>query len=762
MGRAAAEPLETDLREAAEERYLSYALSVITSRALPDARDGLKPVQRRILYAMYQNLRLTAGARPRKSAAIVGEVLGKYHPHGDQAAYEAMVRMAQPFSLRYPLVHGEGNFGSLDGDNAAAYRYTEARLTALAEEMLADLGAETVPLRATFDAMLEEPTVLPSAIPQLLMNGSTGIAVGMATNIPPHNLSEVVAALTAMIDEPDLDVKGLLKHVKGPDFPTGGEILNTKKELRDIYESGQGAIRLRAQYRVESLPRGKRQIVVTSIPYTVNKGELVLYIGQEVLARKLPQVLDVRDESTADVRIVLELKADASPETAMAYLYKHTALQTNFNVNLTCLLPTANPAVGQPARVTLRDLCRQFLDFRLLVVTRRLEHEQRQLEARLHILDALARIYDDLDRVIRIIRKAESRADAARQLMASFKLDQVQADAILDIRLYQLARLEIEKILAERAEKKKRLKEIEALLARPRERWKMIRAELAALGEKYGDKRRTQLSAGEELAYDPEAYIVHEDATVILSRDGWLKRVREVKDPSSTRLREGDALAAVLPGTTRDRLVLFSTRGTLYVLPVADVPATTGYGEPVQSLLKFGDGERVVAAELLREDGGGAAQPALPGLAKTAILVATAKGYGFRTTPDLSETTRAGRRVARVGEGDEIVSIEPVTGTTVVVATRRGKMLRFALDEVAELSGPGRGVILMRPGKEDDDRIVGALALPKQAGFLAVTPEGTERRFDVSDVPAGKRAGKGQKVVKRGGVAALKRLDEVG
>src|SRR6266516_4255778 len=713
MGRAAAQPLETDLREAAEERYLSYALSVITSRALPDARDGLKPVQRRILYAMYQNLRLTAGARPRKSAAIVGEVLGKYHPQGDQAAYEAMVRMAQPFALRYPLVHGEGNFGSLDGDSAAAMRYTEARLTALAEEMLADIGAETVALRPNYDAMLEEPTVHPSAIPQLLMNGSTGIAVGMATNNPPHNLSEVVAALTAMIDEPDLDVKGLLKHVKGPDFPTGGEILNTKKELRDIYESGQGAIRLRAQYRVESLPRGKRQIVVTSIPYTVNKSELVLHIGEEILARKLPQVLDVRDESTADVRIVLELKADASPETAMAYLYKHTALQTNFNVNLTCLLPTANPAVGQPARVTLRDLCRQFLDFRLLVVTRRLEHEQRQLEARLHILDALARIYDDLDRVIRIIRKAESRADAARQLMAAFKLDQVQADAILDIRLDQLARLEIEKIRSERAEKKKRLKEIEALLARPRERWKMIRAELAALGQKYGDKRRTPL-------------------------------------------------AAVLPGTTRDRLVLFSTRGTLYVLRVADVPATTGYGEPVQSLLKFGDGERVVAAELLREDGGGAAQPALPGLAKTAILVATAKGYGFRTTPDLSETTRAGRRVARVGEGDEIVSIEPVTGTTVVVATRRGKMLRFALDEVAELSGPGRGVILMRPGKEDDDRIVGALALPKQAGFFAVTPEGTERRFDVNDVPAGKRAGKGQKVVKRGGVAALKRLDEVG
>jgi len=656
----AATPLETDLREAAEERYLSYALSVITSRALPDVRDGLKPVQRRILYAMYQNLRLTAGARPRKSAAIVGEVLGKYHPHGDQAAYEAMVRMAQPFALRYPLVHGEGNFGSLDGDGAAAYRYTEARLTALAEEMLADLGAETVPLRATFDAMLEEPTVLPSAIPQLLMNGSTGIAVGMATNIPPHNLREIVAALTAMIDEPDLDVKGLLKHVKGPDFPTGGEILNSKKELRQIYESGQGAVRLRGEYVVESLPRGKKQIVITSVPYTVNKAELVAQIAEQIATRKLPQIVDVRDESTTDVRVVLELKSEASPETAMAYLYKHTPLQTNFNVNLTCLQPTANPVVGQPARVTLRDLCRQFLDFRMVVITRRLEHEKRQLEARLHILDALAKIYDDLDRAIRIIRKAESRADAAKQLMAAFKLDQIQADAILEIRLYQLARLEIEKIRAERAEKRKRLKEIEALLAKPRERWKLIREELEALAQKYGDKRRTGFAAGEELEYDPEAYIVVEDATVVLSRDGWLKRVREVKDPSSTRLREGDALFALFPGTTRDRLALFSSKGALYVLRVADVPATTGYGEPVQSLLKFGDGERVAAARIVRDQGGdGAAQAALPGIIElteevVSVLVATAKGYGFRATPDLTETisspspTRASRRPARV------------------------------------------------------------------------------------------------------------------
>jgi len=394
------------------------------------------------------------------------------------------------------------------------------------------------------------------------------------------------------------------------------------------------------------------------------------------------------------------------------------------------------------------------------VVTRRLEHEKRQLQARLHILDALAKIYDDLDRAIRIIRKAESRADAQKQLMKALALDEVQADAILEIRLYQLARLEIEKIRAEQAEKRKRLREIEALLRSPKGRWQLIRAELEKLAERYGDARRSKFAAGDELAYDPEAYIVHEEAVVLLSRDGWIKRQTQVKDPAATRLREGDALTAVLPGTTRDRLVLFSTHGSLYVLRVADLPATTGYGEPVQSLLKFGDGERVVAARLLREPEAVPGQQALPGLGSEqapSFLVATAKGYGFRCTPDLSETTRAGRRLARVGGGDEGVSIEPIEGPAIVTATTKGKMLRFVAEEVAELSGPGRGVILMRPGA--DDRLVGALALPEPATFLAITPEGTERKLGLGDVPVGRRGGKGQKVVKRGGVAALRRVE---
>jgi DNA gyrase subunit A len=520
-------------------------------------------------------------------------------------------------------------------------------------------------------------------------------------------------------------------------------------------------VRLRGEYEVENLARGRRQIVVAR-SRAINKAELVEAIERDHRP-KLPLVTDVRDESTTDVRIVLELKSEASAEAAMAYLYKHTALQTNFNVNLTCLLPTSNPAVGQPARVTLRDLCRHFLDHRMIVVTRRLEHERKKLLDRLHILDALAKIYDDLDRAIRIIRKADSRQDAAQGLMKGFDLDQVQADAILEIRLYQLARLEISKILEERDAKQKRLKDVEALLKSPKARWKIIREDLERIGEKFGDKRRTKIGSAEELEYNAEAYIVHEETTVLLSRDGWLRRVRELKDPSA-RLREGDALQAVLPGTSRDHLVLYSSHGSVYVLRVADVPATTGYGEPVQSLLKFGDGERVVAAHLKRDEGaapgevpsgqGSLFAPPPKGAAPGMILVATARGFGFRTTPDLSETTRAGRRVARVADGDEVVSIEPVAGKAVVVAAASGKMLRFPIDEVAELSGPGRGVTPMKP--DADSRIVGAIAVPDKVDFVAVTPEGSERKLAVREVPAGRRAGKGQKVVKRGGVAAIR------
>ena len=729
-----------DLSTAAEERYLAYALSVITSRALPDVRDGLKPVQRRILYAMYQNLRLTAGTRARKSAAVVGEVLGKYHPHGDVAAYEAMVRMAQSFALRYPLVHGEGNFGSLDGDSPAAMRYTEARLTAIAEELLRDIRHETVEFRDNYDATLREPIVLPAAIPQLLINGSTGIAVGMATNIPPHNLSEVVEALVALIRDPDLTSKDLCKYIKGPDFPTGAEILNTRGELRAIYDTGQGAVRLRGQYSVSNDKRRQR-VIISSIPYAANKARIVEEIAEHIVSRRLPQATDVRDESTDIVRIVVEIKPEAAPEAVMAYLFKHTSLQINFNVNLTALVPTANPGVGQPARLTLREMCRHFLDFRLDVVTRRLEHELRELQERLHILAGFLKLFANLDRAIKIIRQSASRADAAKQLMKEFKLDEVQTDAILETRLYQLARLEIDKIREEQRAKQKRAEEIQALLKSKKARWKMVENELLEVAQKYGDKRRTVLSAGAELVYDAAAYVVHEDTTVVVTRDGWMKRLGEVKDPSSTRVREGDAAKWILRGNTRDNLALFSNSGVLYVMHAVAVPATTGYGEPVQSLLNFKDGERVVAAALVPPSDG----EDTPAAAAPRWLIATAGGMGFFCRPELSETTKNGRRFGRTKDRDEVIVVAPANGDTITAATAGSKVLTFAAAELPELAGAGRGVILMRIDKKD--RLIGAVCHGLDSPPIAVAEDGSERRFHLPELAH--RAQKGRKVLKR-------------
>ena len=751
-----------DLQDAAEERFISYALSVITMRALPDVRDGLKPVQRRILYAMYQNLRLGAGARPRKSAAVVGEVLGKYHPHGDLAAYEAMVRMAQPFALRYPLVHGEGNFGSLDGDSPAAMRYTEARLAGIAEELLRDIRHDTVEFRDNYDATLREPIVLPAALPQLLVNGSTGIAVGMATNVPPHHLGEVVAALTALIQEPGLQTKDLLKHIKGPDFPTAGEILNTRAELRQIYETGQGAIRVRSQYHDERSGR-KTCVVITSIPYMANKATIVEEIAACITSRRLPQAVDVRDESTDIIRIVVEVKADASTESVMAYLFKHTGLQTNFNVNLTALVPTGRAGIGQPARLTLLELCQHFLDFRRDIVRRRLTHELAELRERLHLLAGFLKLFDAVDRAIKIIRQAESRADAQRGLMKAFDLDAVQADAILDTRLYQLARLEIDKLRAEQREKEGRAKEIERTLKSDKALWRLVSSELAELGKQYGDPRRTALKAGAELAYDAQAYVVHEDVTVVVTRDGWMKRLGEIKDPSSTRVREGDQAKWILRANTRDGLALFSNFGVLYVMGVAAVPASTGYGEPVQSLLNFKDGERLVNAVLVSTPSPGAddSEPspgqaelfardssrAAPAAARAGRrwLVATARGLGFFCQPDLSETTRSGRRFARPKDDDELVSVNPAAGDTITAGSSGGKVLTFPAEELPELSGAGRGVILMR--LDPKETVVAAVCHPAAQPPLALAEDGSEHRFTLPE--GAHRAQKGRKVLKR-------------
>src|SRR5687767_1515775 len=488
---------------------------------------------------------LTADAKHRKCAKVVGDVMGSYHPHGDVALYETLVRMAQPFALRYPLVDGSGNFGSLDGDSAAAMRYTECRLARLSDELLTEIDQDTVPFRPNYDGTKTEPVVLPSRIPNLLINGATGIAVGMATNIPPHNLSEVCTALIKLLANPDLSSVQLCRYIKGPDFPTGAEMLNSTEELKEIYKTGSGAIRLRATWEEGPVSRAGKTIYVTSVPYTVNKSTLVERIGEIAASRNLPPLVDVKDLSTEDVRIALEMKKDADEKMVMAYLFKHTPLQINFAVNLTCLIPTENVEVGRPERLDLKQILWHFLHFRLEVVTRRLEHELAALKKRIHILEGFEAVFDALDEIIRMIRKSDGKADAAERIMKRFELDAEQTDAILELKIYRLARLEILVIRNELEEKRKRARQIAGLLKDEASRWKLVRAELEEIQKKFGDKRRTLLESDTgEPEYSADDFIVEEDNVVIVSRDGWVKRQKEVKDLSTTRLREGDQVLA--------------------------------------------------------------------------------------------------------------------------------------------------------------------------------------------------------------------------
>jgi DNA gyrase subunit A len=694
-------PTDTSLVDEAQRRYLNYAVSVITSRALPDVRDGLKPVQRRLLYAMHNDLHLYPDAKFRKCANIVGTVLGRYHPHGDTACYEAMVRMAQDFSVRYCLVEGHGNFGSLDGDSAAAYRYTEARMAPLAMELLEEIKEGTVDFHSNYDGTVEEPIVLPARVPHLLANGCVGIAVGMATNIPPHNLTELIQAAIALIDDPKLECKDLLKYIKGPDFPTGGLCTNSKKELREIFETGQGPIHLRGEWKSEETKRGAPLIILTSIPYNVSKSDLVERIAEVIIGKNLPMLVDVRDESTADVRIVLELKPGADPALVMAYLYKHTPIALSFHVNMTCLVPTQNREVAGPMRLNLRSILSEFLAFREDVVTRRFKFELAELNRRIHILQGFAIIFDVLDEVIRIIRKSDGKTDAAGKLIKRFDIDAEQTEAILELKLYKLARLEIQIILEELAAKRARAKEIESILKDEHKLWKVIRGELEESAKRFPDKRRTKISGGggDEVVFQAEDFIVDEEVTVILSRDGWLKRVREIKDLSATRLREGDAVLAALRGSTKDFLAIFTNLGSCYVIRINDVPASTGYGEPVQKLLNFRDGERVIAA-LVTSGNGPSAIPA-----GTLAISVTRKGYGFRFNldPHREMSTRAGRRFAKLAEGDEVVGVLPVAPKDILcVVTGDARALVCDADEAAELANPGRGVTMIKVDDEDD------------------------------------------------------------
>ena len=764
------------LDQTTRQRYLNYALSVITARALPDVRDGLKPVQRRILFSMFHNHRLSPDRPPIKSAKVVGSVIGEWHPHGDSAVYDAMARMAQWWSLRAPLVDGHGNFGSLDGDPPAAYRYTEAKLTPVAIKLLNELNKDTVDFQPNYDGKDKEPLVLPAPFPNLLVNGSTGIAVGMATNVPPHNLAEVVNGAVALIDDRTCTIADLMKSIKGPDFPTGGEILNTRTELREIYETGQGLVRLRGEFTVGPPSHGKSQIVITSIPFAVDKATVVERIGELIAARKVPQLVDVRDESTTDVQIVLELQKDADADLAMAYLFKNTPLQNNFSVNLTSLIPVSGTTTTRPRCLTLKEILEQFIDFRFETVTRRFSYDLRILEQRIHILSGFQSIFDALDRVLTIIRQSDGKADSAEKVKREFRLDDAQTNAILETPIYKLSRTEIKKMLDELADKRKQALDLKTLLASKPQLWNVVKKELQALAKTYGDRRRTKVGRrqGEEVEFDPEAYIVKEDAVVTISTDGWIRRVGMVKDLSKTRLREGDNLLTALIGSTVDTIVCFSNFGSAYTIRIGDLPpARSGYGDPAQKLFKFKDGERIIAAlssdpRLYPSppDARQSTAPALPlfdgapgegadslSLGQGIAVSSAGMGVRFDLAPFKEPSTRLGRKFMKLREQEEVVSVEtldPSAATPILaVASQRGRVLLCNAEEVGVLSGPGRGVTVIK--LDPTDRVLAVRILSrKQDQLIVLKQEGSTFTISTRKYQPVTRGGKGHVLFKRG------------
>jgi DNA gyrase subunit A len=745
------------LHHAASERYLNYALSVITSRALPDVRDGLKPVQRRILYTMFAEMSLHPGGRYRKCAAVVGEVMGKYHPHGDQSIYDALVRMAQSFSLRAPLVDGQGNFGSLDGDSAAAMRYTECKLRALAEELLSEIRKNTVDFRPNYDGQIQEPIVLPAQFPQLLVNGCEGIAVGMATRVPPHNLGEVVDAAIALIDNRDLTCLELMKYIKGPDFPTGGRILNDATEIAEIYEKGHGSLRVRGEFDIEREGR-RKLIVIKSIPYGQNKSRLLERIGQQVREKRLPQVVDVRDESTDIVRVVIEMKVGSSPDAVMAYLYKRTPLEGTWPVNMTALIPSSDPTIATPERLSLRAVLNHWLDFRFKTVRRRFEYELEKILERIHILEGFALIFDALDEAIAIIRASEGKRDAAEKLMDRFGLSEIQVEAILELKLYRLARLEILLITDELEDKQAEAKRIKRILASKKELWGVISLELEELRLGYADERRTTIGPAEKaLEYNEDAFIVKEDTYVIVTRGGWLKRQSSFSSTAKIRTRENDEIGWLINAHTRATVTFYSSAGAAYVLRIQDVPFTTGYGEPLQRFFNFKDGEKIVGVStndarhrtviqevlLLPNDD----VPPPP----YAVAV-TKKGRNLRFALKSHEeiSTRSGRRYARLGKGDEVLAVYTTEGDErVCLATAGGRAMVYDINEVTVLRASGKGTMGIKL-RDNDEVLAFELAKGSLDGPEVITGQGRtlvvrERKFGLS-----KRGGRGRVVLKRG------------
>ena len=751
------EPIRVSIAQEARKRFLTYAMSVVQGRALPDVRDGLKPVQRRILFGMYHDLNLTFDRKAAKSAQIVGKVMGDYHPHGDVALYEAMVRMAQEWVLRVPLVHGEGNFGSVDGDPPAAHRYTEAKLSRAAENLLTELDSETVDMRDNYTGTKKEPVVLPAQFPNLLVNGTSGIAVGMATNIPPHNLAEVLRACIFLVDNPDASVAQLMERVKGPDFPLGGKIVSDRATLRKIYETGNGSIRVQGEWKEEKLEKGKTQIVITSIPYSVNKGDLEKAIGVFIEDRKLPQVLGISNESNDKdgMRITLEMKPGTEAPLVMAYLYKHTELQKSFSYNTTCLVPAADGRIMVPRDgLSLKDLLRHFLDFRLVTVRRRFDYDLRQLLRRIHLLEGFAIVFDGLDKAIRIIRNSEGKADAATKLRAAFPLDEEQTNAVLESQLYKIAQMEIQKILDELKEKRKEAARIQAILNSEKKLWSIIKEEMEKLIATLGERRKTRMASDEDvLEFDEEAYIIRENTNVVLTKDGWIKRVGRIASVETTRVREGDEVIAVVPGNTLDHVVFFADDGAAYTMRMNEVPASSGYGEPITKYFRMADQVKVVAAITTDPRFTPADQPAKGDLPPGPhVLIATRGGYVLRVSLSgyRTESTKVGRKFVKLEEGDKVVFVQLVGEEgSVMLATRGGRIIHFAIEEANILAGVGKGVIGIK--LDADDEVIGGGLIGSSRFDKLVVEASNNKPYDCGPVayPRQARGGRGGEVVKR-------------
>lgn len=738
-----------------KESFIDYSMSVIVQRALPDVRDGLKPVHRRILHAMNE-LGLQPGRPYKKSATVVGDVLGKYHPHGDMAVYDSLVRMVQDFSLRYPLVDGQGNFGSVDGDSAAAYRYTEARLTPIAVAMLEDIDRNTVDFAPNFDDRLQEPTVLPSQVPNLLVNGSSGIAVGMATNIPPHNLGEVADALKHLIDNPDADVKDLRRFVHGPDFPTGGFIYG-RDGIKECYETGRGRIAVRARAQIEEKESsGKAMIVVTEIPFQVNKSRLIEQIAELVRSKKITGISDLRDESDRDgMRIVVELRRDANPTVVLNQLYKRTTMQTTFGAILLALVD------GAPKVLNLKEMLQHFVDHRHDVITRRAQFDLDQARSREHILEGLKIAVDNIDEVIKIIRGSADVETADAALRERFELSEKQSEAILNMRLAKLTSLEIDKLEEELKEVQALIKELEGLLASRPKRLKLLKQELDSVVKRFGDARRTEIVA-DQGDFSVEDLIAEEDMVITISHSGYIKRIpvttyrrqrRGGRGLNGMGTKEDDWVEHLFVASTHEYVLFFTQTGRVYWLKVYDVPqgGRAARGRPIINLVGIQPEERITAFVAVRGFGD-----------DQFLMFATAGGTVKKTSLAAYAHPRAtGINAINIEAGDELIDVQRTDGSNdVVLATAYGMSIRFSEKDVREMGRTATGVRGIQ--LESGDRVIEMVVIRRESTLLVVSERGMGKRSVLGDYRVQKRGGKGiitlKRTAKTGSIVALKEV----